>query len=249
MYGVYLPKKPRRVLVIGSGALQIGQAGEFDYSGSQAIKALREEGIHTVLVNPNIATIQTSEDLADRIYLTAVTPEFVAEILVKEDVDALLLSFGGQTALNCGLELHDRGILERYGVRVLGTPIETIRTTEDRDLFKQALAGIGVKTARSRACRTPAEARDAAREIGFPVMLRGGFALGGKGSGIVENAARSTAACPRCWWRSACAAGRRSSTRWCATAATTASPSATWRTSTRSASTPASPSWSRRRRR
>ncbi|MBX3707304.1 MAG: carbamoyl-phosphate synthase (glutamine-hydrolyzing) large subunit [Pseudomonadales bacterium] len=187
MYGVYLPQKPRRVLIIGSGALQIGQAGEFDYSGSQAIKALREEGIHTVLVNPNIATIQTSEGLADRIYLNAVTPEFVEEIMAREDIDALLLSFGGQTALNCGLALHDSGALERLGVRVLGTPIESIRTTEDRQLFKDALAEIGVLSARSRACRTIEDARAAAREIGFPVMLRGGYALGGKGSGIVES--------------------------------------------------------------
>ncbi|WP_437959596.1 carbamoyl-phosphate synthase (glutamine-hydrolyzing) large subunit [Sorangium sp. So ce119] len=187
MYGAYLPKKPRRVLVLGSGALQIGQAGEFDYSGSQAIKALKEEGIATVLVNPNIATIQTSEGLADRIHLCAVTPEFVERIIVKEEVDAIALSFGGQTALNCGLELHDAGILDKYGVRVLGTPIKAIRDTEDRRLFIDRLDEIGVKTARSRACRSPAEAMAAAREIGFPVMLRGGYALGGKGSGIVES--------------------------------------------------------------
>ncbi len=121
MYGAYLPRKPRRVLVLGSGALQIGQAGEFDYSGSQAIKALKEESIKTVLVNPNIATIQTSEGLADRIYLVAVQPNFVEEIIVKEEIDAILLAFGGQTALNCGLELYDRGVLARHGVRVLGT--------------------------------------------------------------------------------------------------------------------------------
>ena len=125
MYGAYLPKKPKRVIVLGSGALQIGQAGEFDYSGSQAIKAFREEGVHTVLVNPNIATIQTSEGLADRIHLTAVTPDFVERIIVKEEVDAIALSFGGQTALNCGLALHDAGVLDRYGVRVLGTPIQS----------------------------------------------------------------------------------------------------------------------------
>src|ERR1700693_4209038 len=135
MFGVYLTKKPRRVIVLGSGALQIGQAGEFDYSGSQALKALREEGIATVLVNPNIATIQTSRELADRIYLVAVTPEFVERIIVKESVDAILLSFGGQTALNCGLALHDAGVLDKYGVRVLGTPIKSIRDTEDRQLF------------------------------------------------------------------------------------------------------------------
>ena len=189
MYGAYLPRKPRKVLVLGSGALQIGQAGEFDYSGTQAIKALKEEGIATVLINPNIATIQTSEGMADKLYLTAVTPEFVERILVKEEVDALLLSFGGQTALNCGLALDEAGVLDKYGVRVLGTPVKTIRDTEDRRLFIERLAEIGVATARSRACRTADEARAAAREIGFPVMLRGGFALGGQGSGIVETEA------------------------------------------------------------
>lgn len=187
MFGAYLPRKPKRVLVLGSGALQIGQAGEFDYSGSQAIKAFKEEGIFTVLINPNIATIQTSEGLADRIHLTAVTPELVERIILKEEVDAIALSFGGQTALNCGLELHDSGVLEKYGVRVLGTPIKSIRDTEDRSLFIDRLNEIGVKTARSRACRTAAEARAAAIEIGLPVMLRGGYALGGKGSGIVET--------------------------------------------------------------
>src|SRR5450631_2273073 len=152
MFGVYLPRKPRRVMVLGSGALQIGQAGEFDYSGSQAIKALREEDIVTVLVNPNIATIQTSPGLADRIYLVAVTPELVEQIIIKERVDAILLSFGGQTALNCGLALHDAGIFSKHGVRVLGTSIKTIRDTEDRHLFVERLAEIGVSTARSQAC-------------------------------------------------------------------------------------------------
>jgi carbamoyl-phosphate synthase large subunit len=187
MYGAYLRKKPRRVLVLGSGALQIGQAGEFDYSGSQAIKALKEEGISTVLVNPNIATIQTSQELADRIYLVAITPEFVEQIIVKEEVDSILLSFGGQTALNCGLALHDNGVLKKYGIQVLGTPIDAIRDTEDRDLFIQRLNEIGVSTARSRACLSASEARKAAHEIGLPVMLRGAFALGGKGSGVVEG--------------------------------------------------------------
>jgi carbamoyl-phosphate synthase large subunit len=187
MFGVYLPRKPKRVLVLGSGALQIGQAGEFDYSGSQAIKALREEGIATVLVNPNVATIQTSAELADRIYLVAVTPELVEEVIVKESIDAIALSFGGQTALNCGLALHDAGVLARHGVRVLGTSIEAIRDTEDRQLFVERLAEIDVKTARSRACRTIEEARAAIRAIGLPAMLRGGYALGGKGSGIVRE--------------------------------------------------------------
>lgn len=189
MYGAYLPKRPHRALVLGSGALQIGQAGEFDYSGSQALKALKEDGIHTVLVNPNIATIQTSRELADRIYLVAVEPEFVEQIIREEEVDALLLSFGGQSALNCGLALHDAGVLAKYGVQVLGTPIESIRDTEDRQLFVERLNKIKVKTARSRACRSVAEAREAAREIGLPVMLRGGYALGGKGSGIAETEA------------------------------------------------------------
>jgi carbamoyl-phosphate synthase large subunit len=188
MFGKYLPKKPRRALVLGSGALQIGQAGEFDYSGSQAIKALKEEGIFTVLVNPNIATIQTSDELADRIYLVAVSPDFVEEIIRKEDIDAILLSFGGQTALNCGLELHDLGVLQRHGVAVLGTSIEAIRDTEDRKLFVDRLKEISVRTARSKACRTIDDARAAAHEIGLPVMLRGGYALGGKGSGIVDDA-------------------------------------------------------------
>jgi carbamoyl-phosphate synthase large subunit len=187
MYGAYLPKKPRRVLVLGSGALQIGQAGEFDYSGSQALKALREEGVATVLINPNIATIQTGEDLADRVYFVDINPEFVERIIAQEEVDAILLSFGGQTALNCGLALHDTGVLERHGVRVLGTPITAIRDTEDRALFVARLAEIGVRTARSQACQSPAEALEAARKIGLPVMLRGGFSLGGKGSGIVTN--------------------------------------------------------------
>src|SRR5215831_11601437 len=187
MYGVYLPKKPRRVLILGSGALQIGQAGEFDYSGSQAIKALKEEGVFTVLVNPNIATIQTSAELADRIYLVAILPEFVEPIITKEGIDAILLSFGGQTALNCGLELADSGVLAKHNVRVLGTPISAIRDTEDRRLFVDRLREIDVKTARSRACSTVVEARAAAADIGLPIMLRLGFALGGKGSGIVET--------------------------------------------------------------
>jgi carbamoyl-phosphate synthase large subunit len=176
-------------LVLGSGALQIGQAGEFDYSGSQAVKALKEEGIKTVLINPNIATIQTSAELADRIYLVAVTPEFVERIIVQEEVDAIMLAFGGQTALNCGIALHDRGVLAKYGIQVLGTPIESIRDTEDRALFIERLAEVGIRTARSRACQTPSEVRAAANEIGLPVMLRGAFALGGKGSGIVEDQA------------------------------------------------------------
>jgi carbamoyl-phosphate synthase large subunit len=141
--------RPQAVLLLGSGALQIGQAGEFDYSGSQALKVLKEEGVRSVLVNPNIATIQTSEQLADRVYLAPVTVEAVEEIIVREKVDAIMLSFGGQTALNCGLELEHRGILARHGVRVLGTPVATIRDTEDRKLFVQRLEEIDVRSARS----------------------------------------------------------------------------------------------------
>jgi carbamoyl-phosphate synthase large subunit len=187
VYGAYQPRKPKRVLVLGSGALQIGQAGEFDYSGSQALKALREEGVATVLVNPNIATIQTGEDLADRVYFVDINPEFVERIIVQEEVDAVLLSFGGQTALNCGLAMDEAGVFARHGVRVLGTPISAIRDTEDRALFVQRLAEISVKTARSRACASQKEALGAAAEIGLPVMLRGGYSLGGKGSGIVAT--------------------------------------------------------------
>ena len=152
MFGQYLPKKPRRVLILGSGALKIGEAGEFDYSGSQAIKAIREEGIATVLVNPNIATIQTSEEMADKVYFLPVDPHFVEQVIVREEVDAITVSFGGQTALNCGVALDESGILAKYGVRVLGTPIEVVRDTEDRQRFKQRLDEIGVKTARSEAC-------------------------------------------------------------------------------------------------
>jgi carbamoyl-phosphate synthase large subunit len=199
MFGIYLPQKPRRVLILGSGALQIGQAGEFDYSGSQAIKALREEGIFTVLVNPNVATIQTSPGLADRIYLVAVTPELVEQVIIKEGVDAILLSFGGQTALNCGLALHDAGVFSKHAVRVLGTPIEAIRDTEDRQLFVDRLTEIGVKTARSRTCRSAEEARAAIGEIGLPVMLRRSFALGGKGSTIVQVESEIDAALTRAY--------------------------------------------------
>ncbi|MGB5131255.1 MAG: carbamoyl-phosphate synthase (glutamine-hydrolyzing) large subunit [Steroidobacteraceae bacterium] len=181
--------KPRRTLVLGSGALQIGQAGEFDYSGSQAIKALQEDGVQTVLLNPNIATIQTSEGMADRLYLQAVTPENAAEIMRQEGVDSILLSFGGQTALNCGIALHESGALATLGIRVLGTPVQTIIDTEDRQRFVERMNEIGVKVAHSTACTSLAEARRAVEAMGFPVMLRAGFALGGKGSGIVRDEA------------------------------------------------------------
>lgn len=180
-------KKPKKVLILGSGALRIGQAGEFDYSGSQALKALKEEGIKSVLINPNIASIQTDDGLADKVYFLPVTTYFVEKIIEREKVDAILLSFGGQTALNCGLELEEKGILKKHKVRVLGTPVKTIRLTEDRHLFAEALKKIGVKTAISKAVYSTADAIAAAKKIGFPVMMRSGFSLGGKGSAIVYN--------------------------------------------------------------
>ena len=180
-------RKPKKVLLLGSGALKIGEAGEFDYSGSQAIKALKEEGVKVVLINPNIATVQTSADMADEVYFLPVTPEFIEQVIEREAVDAILLAFGGQTALNAGLALHDAGVLERHNVRVLGTPVETIRRTEDRALFAAAMDEIDVKIARSIACSTPDEVRAAVAKIGLPVMLRGAFALGGLGSAIVRD--------------------------------------------------------------
>jgi carbamoyl-phosphate synthase large subunit len=173
--------------VLGSGALKIGEAGEFDYSGSQALKALREEGISTVLINPNIATVQTSEGVADKIYFLPVTPFFVEKVIQKEKPQGILLSFGGQTALNCGVELYKGGILEKYGVQVLGTPVQSIIDTEDRELFVERLDEIGVKTIKSHAASNIEEARAAAREVGYPVILRAAYALGGLGSGFCEN--------------------------------------------------------------
>ena len=177
----------QKVLILGSGALKIGEAGEFDYSGSQALKALREEGIQTVLVNPNIATVQTSEGVADHIYFLPVTPSFVEKVIRKERPDGILLSFGGQTALNCGVQLYREGILERYGVKVLGTPVETIIDTEDRERFVARLEEINVKTIRSHAATSLEEAREAADSVGYPVIIRAAYALGGLGSGFCEN--------------------------------------------------------------
>ncbi len=177
----------KKVLILGSAALKIGEAGEFDYSGSQAIKALKEEGVFTILVNPNIATIQTSEQLADRVYFLPVTVEFVEKIIAKERPQGILLSFGGQTALNTGLELYHKGILEKYDVQVLGTPPQTIIDTEDREYFIQRLSEIGVKTARSSVATTLEQARKVAEEIGYPVMVRVAYALGGLGSGVCAN--------------------------------------------------------------
>jgi carbamoyl-phosphate synthase large subunit len=176
-----------KVLVLGSGALKIGQAGEFDYSGSQALKALRQEGIASVLVNPNIATIQTSEGIADTVYFQPVTPHFVTEIIKKERPDGILLAFGGQTALNCGTELYQKGILKEYGVEVLGTSVEAIMNTEDRDLFVKKLGEIDLKVPVSHAVETMDDALRAAREIGFPIMIRSAYALGGLGSGICPD--------------------------------------------------------------
>ena len=176
-----------KVLLLGSGALKIGQAGEFDYSGAQALKALKEEGIHSVLINPNIATVQTSKDVADTVYFQPVTPEFVERVIEKERPDGILLSFGGQTALNCGVELYEKGVLEKYGVKVLGTPVQAIIDTEDRDLFVKRLDEIGVKTIKSEACNTVEEVQKAAHALGFPVILRAAYALGGLGSGFCDN--------------------------------------------------------------
>jgi carbamoyl-phosphate synthase large subunit len=177
----------KKVLLLGSGALKIGEAGEFDYSGSQALKALREEGIETVLINPNIATVQTSEGVADQIYFLPVQPYFVERVIEKERPDGILLSFGGQTALNCGVELYKSGVLEKYGVRVLGTPVQAIMDTEDRELFVERLNEIDVKTIKSEACENIEQARKAAAELGYPVIIRAAYALGGLGSGFCDN--------------------------------------------------------------
>jgi carbamoyl-phosphate synthase large subunit len=180
-------KKIRKIILLGSGALKIGEAGEFDYSGSQAIKAFKEEGVKVILINPNIATNQTSKGLADKIYFLPVTPFFVEQVIKKEKPDALALSFGGQTALNCGVALFEKGIIRKYRLTVLGTPVKSIQLTEDRDLFKKSLAEIGIKSPRSYACNSIAEARKAAKKIGFPLMIRAAFALGGLGSGFAHN--------------------------------------------------------------
>lgn len=177
----------KKVLLLGSGALKIGQAGEFDYSGSQALKALKEEGIKTILVNPNIATVQTSSGIADKVYFQPVQADFVERIIAKERPDGILLSFGGQTALNCGVELFQRGVLSKYNVQVMGTPVQAIIDTEDRDLFVKRLDEIDVKTIQSEACNTIEEVKQAAKDLGYPVILRAAYALGGLGSGFCDN--------------------------------------------------------------
>ena len=180
-------QKIKKALLLGSGALKIGEAGEFDYSGSQALKAMKEEGITTVLINPNIATVQTSEGFADKIYFLPVTPYFVEKVIEKERPDGILLAFGGQTALNCGVALYENGVLERYGVEVLGTPVQAIMDTEDRELFVHKLDEIGVKTIKSEAVNTIDDARAAAARLGYPVIVRAAYALGGLGSGFCDN--------------------------------------------------------------
>jgi carbamoyl-phosphate synthase/aspartate carbamoyltransferase/dihydroorotase len=179
--------RPRKVLVLGSGGLSIGQAGEFDYSGSQAVKAMREEGIQTVLINPNVATVQTAKGLADKVYFLPVTPDYVIQVLKHERPDGILLAFGGQTALNCGIVLHRKGVLSQYNCRVLGTPVDTIIATEDREIFSQKLAQISESSAPSMSAESPQEAEEAALKIGFPVICRAAYALGGLGSGFAYN--------------------------------------------------------------
>ena len=189
--------KIQKALLLGSGALKIGEAGEFDYSGSQALKAMREEGIRTVLVNPNIATVQTSEGIADEIYFLPVTPFFIEKVIEKERPQGILLAFGGQTALNCGVALHQSGVLEKYNVEVLGTPVEAIMNTEDRDLFARKLDEISVKTIQSHAVETTEDARRAAQELGYPVIIRAAYALGGLGSGFCDNEAELDELCSK----------------------------------------------------
>ena len=187
----------KKVLILGSGALKIGEAGEFDYSGSQALKALREEGVSTVLINPNIATVQTSEGVADQIYFLPVQPYFVERVIEKERPDGILLSFGGQTALNCGVELDKTGVLKKYNVKVLGTPVKAIMDTEDRELFVERLDEIDVKTIKSEACEDIQQARVAAKNLGYPVIVRAAYALGGLGSGFADNEDKLNTLCEK----------------------------------------------------
>ena len=177
----------KKVLILGSGAIRIGQAGEFDYSGSQCIKAMREEGIETVLINPNIATIQTDPKLSGKVYLLPLISNFIEKVIQKERPDSILLSFGGQTGLNCGVELSEKGILEKYGIQVLGTPVHAIQDTEDRERFRQAMMRANVKIPASRVANNLKEAIKIAEDIGFPVIIRPAFTLGGKGSGVARN--------------------------------------------------------------
>ncbi|MEG2282844.1 MAG: carbamoyl phosphate synthase large subunit, partial [Rikenellaceae bacterium] len=180
-------QKINKVIILGSGALKIGEAGEFDYSGSQALKALKEEEIYTVLINPNIATVQTSENIADKVYFLPVTPEYIEDVIIKERPEGILLAFGGQTALNCGVALYRSGILEKYNVKVLGTPVQAIMDTEDRELFVHKLDEIDVKSIKSEAVGTVKDAKRVANELGYPVIVRAAYTLGGLGSGFCDN--------------------------------------------------------------
>ena len=180
-------KSIRKIIILGSGALKIGEAGEFDYSGSQALKALREEGIETVLINPNIATVQTSEKIADKIYFLPITPWFVEQVIAKEKPDSMLLSFGGQTALNCGTRMFKDRTLEKYDVTVLGTPVQAIMDTEDRELFVKKLKQINIKTPASIAVSSVDEALEAADKLGYPIIIRAAYTLGGQGSGFCSS--------------------------------------------------------------
>ena len=182
-----LDKSIKKVILLGSGSIKIGEAGEFDYSGSQALKALREEGIQTILVNPNVATIQTDTRIADKVYFLPVTKDFVEQVIRQERPDAILLSFGGQTALNCGVALASEGILSKYNVRVLGTPVRGIELTEDRDLFKRVMIENGIECPISEAVYSVEEARKVAARIGYPVIIRVAFTLGGRGGGVAFN--------------------------------------------------------------
>ena len=220
-----MDSKIEKVVLLGSGALKIGEAGEFDYSGSQALKALKEEGIHTVLINPNIATIQTSENIADRVYFLPVTPEFVEQVIERERPQGILLAFGGQTALNCGVKLYESGVLEKYDVKVLGTPVQAIIDTEDREKFVEKLNEINVKTIKSHAVTTVEDAKVVAAELGYPIIIRAAYTLGGLGSGFCNSKrwpARLSHTRRRFWSRNRSKAGKRSSTRLFATVSTTA---------------------------
>ena len=184
---IHSNKGIHKVLVLGSGALKIGEAGEFDYSGSQALKALREEGMETILINSNIATVQTSEGVADKIYFLPITPYFVEKVIARERPDGIMLAFGGQTALNCGVALYQAGVFDKYDMKVLGTPVQAIMDTEDRDLFVKKLDEIEVKTIQSVAVSTLNDALQAADSLGYPVIVRAAYALGGLGSGFCNN--------------------------------------------------------------
>jgi len=226
----------KKVIILGSGALKIGQAGEFDYSGSQAIKALQEEGIKVVLVNPNIATIQTSEALADKIYFLPVTPYFVEKVIKKEKPEGILLGFGGQTALNCGVELHKKGVFDKYKIEVLGTSIQAIMDCEDRELFVKKLSQANLKVPRSIAVKSPEEALEAARKIGYPVMARVAYALGGLASeyhtlkkSFQKEPGRLFPSPIKFSSRNISKAGRRLNMKWSEIALIIASPSAIWR--------------------